>query len=203
MTNSKIADGWLRKSNFTKMGEDPIQASVRIKAARMQATLFMSLRLKSYNQWFEGKRNKVLGALSCNNDRSDDELTLIIKLSCPTQVPSHFKIQQLLNEIISWLTALLLKLPAKEQLREAHTRSKLGRGAPGRNISNPSDSRTTSTLNNSHKSNGTHSSEHLPWLSGKCGFEKISWTVGCEHSWRYHPVSFSVLSRTWIPQPNP
>jgi hypothetical protein len=156
MTNSTTAEGWLRKSNFTKLGEDPIQASVRIKAARMQATLFMSLRLKSYNQWFEGKRNKVLGALSCNNDRSDDELTLIIKLSCPTQVPSHFKIQQLLNEIISWLTALLLKLPAKEQLREAHTRSKLSCGAAWRNISNPLDSRTTSTSNNSHESNGTH-----------------------------------------------
>ena len=171
MTGSTTAEGWLRKSNFTKLGEDPIQASVRIKAARMQATLFMSLGLKYYSQWFEGKRNKVSDsdALSCDNNRSDDELTLIIK-SCPTQVPSHFEIQQLPNEIISWLTALLLKLPAKEQLREAHTRSKLGRGATGRNISNPSDSRTTSTSNNSQESNGTHSSEHLPWLSGKRGF---------------------------------
>ena len=130
----------------------------------------MPLGLKSYSQWFEGKRNKVSDALSRNNNRSNDELTLIIKLSCPTQVPSHFEIQKLPNKIISWLTALLLKLPAKEQVREAHTRSKLSCGAAGRNISNPLVSRTTSTLNNSHKSNGTHSSEHLPWLSGKRGF---------------------------------
>ena len=79
MTNSTTAEGWLRKSNFTKLGEDPIQASVRIEAARMQATLFMSLGLKSYSQWFEGKRNKVSDALSRDNDRSDDEVTLIIK----------------------------------------------------------------------------------------------------------------------------
>jgi hypothetical protein len=158
------------ESNFTKLGEDPIQASVRIEAARMQATLFMLLKLKSYSQWFEGKKNKVSDALSCDNDRSDDELTLIIKPSCPTQVPSHFKIQQLPNKVISWLTALLLKLPVKEQLREAHMRSKLGRDAAGRNISNSLYSRTTSTSNNSHKSNVTHSSEHFPWLSGKRGF---------------------------------
>jgi hypothetical protein len=170
MTNSTTAEGWLRKSNFTKLGEDPIQAIVRIKAARMQATLFISLRLKSYSQWFEGKKNEVSDALSRKYDRSNHELTPIIKLSCPTQVPSHFEIQQLPNKIILWLTAFLLKLPAKEQLREAHTRSKLGRGAAERNISNPLDSRTMSTSNNSHESNGTHSSEHLPWLSGKRGF---------------------------------
>ena len=57
--------------------------------------------------------------------------------------------------------------------RGTHTRSKLGRGAAGRNISNPSDSRTTSTSNNSHESNGTHSLKHLPWLSGKRGFREI------------------------------
>ena len=51
-------------------------------------------------------------------------------------------------------------------------RSKLGRGVAGRNTYNPSDSKTTTTLNNSHKNNGTHSSEHLPWLSGKPGFQE-------------------------------
>jgi len=172
MTDSTTAEGWLRKSNFTELGEDPIQASVRIKAARKQATLFMSLGLKSYSQWFEGKRNQVSDALSRDNDRSDEDLTLIIKSSCPTQVPSHFEIQQLPSEIISWLTALLLKLPVKEQLREVHTKSKLGHGAAGKNTCNPSDSKTTTTSRTSHESNGTPSLEHLPWLSGKRGFRE-------------------------------
>jgi len=172
MTDSTTAEGWLRKSNFTELGEDPTQASVRIEAARKQATLFMSLGLKSYSQWLEGKRNQVSDALSRDNDRSDEDLTLIIKSSCPTQVPSHFEIQQLPSEIISWLTALLLKLPVKEQLREVHTKSKLGRGTAGKNTCNPSDSKTTTTSRTSHESNGTPSSEHLPWLSGKRGFRE-------------------------------
>jgi hypothetical protein len=33
MTNSTTAEGWLKKSNFSKLGESPIQASVRIEAA--------------------------------------------------------------------------------------------------------------------------------------------------------------------------
>jgi hypothetical protein len=35
MTDSTTAEGWLKKSNFSKLGESKIQSSVRIKAARM------------------------------------------------------------------------------------------------------------------------------------------------------------------------
>jgi hypothetical protein len=79
MTDSTTAEGWLKKSNFSKLGKRPIQASVRIEAAPKQASLVMSLGLKSYSQWFKGEANEVLDALSCNYDRSNDELTKIIK----------------------------------------------------------------------------------------------------------------------------
>jgi hypothetical protein len=78
-----------------------------------------------------------LDALFHDNDRSNNKLTHIIKTFCPSQVSSHFKIQQLPNKITSWLTALLLKLPIKEQLFEEHTRSKLGRGVTGKNTWTP------------------------------------------------------------------
>jgi hypothetical protein len=32
MTDSTTVEGWLKKSNFSKLGESPIQASLRIKA---------------------------------------------------------------------------------------------------------------------------------------------------------------------------
>ncbi len=79
MANSTTAEGWLKKSNFFKLGKSPIQASRRIEAAQKQASLFMSLGLKSYSQWFKGEANKVSDALSCDNNRSDDKLTKIIK----------------------------------------------------------------------------------------------------------------------------
>jgi hypothetical protein len=59
MTDSTTAEGWLKKSNFSELGKSPIQASVRIEAAQKQASLFMSLGLKSYSQWFKGEANEV------------------------------------------------------------------------------------------------------------------------------------------------
>jgi hypothetical protein len=38
MTDSTTSEGWLRKSNFIKDDEDPIQATIRIEVARLHAT---------------------------------------------------------------------------------------------------------------------------------------------------------------------
>ncbi len=109
----------------------------------------MFLRLKSYSQWFKGEANEVSDALSCNDDRINDKLTNIIKTFCPSQVPSCFEIHRLPNKITSWLTALLLKLPVSKQLKEAHMRSKLGRGGAGKNILSLSESKLMTTLRTS------------------------------------------------------
>jgi hypothetical protein len=172
MTDSTTAEGWLKKSNFSKLGESPIQASARIEACRKQATLFMSLGIKCYSQWFAGERNQVSDALSRDDDRSDEELTSVIKSFCPLQVPSHFEILQLPKEIISWLTALLLKLPVSVQLNEVHTRSKIGRGGVGMNTPAQSESKKISSSKTSPESTDTSSSERLPWLSGKQDFQE-------------------------------
>jgi hypothetical protein len=171
MTDSTTAEGWLIESNFSELGENPIQALVRIEAARVQATLFLKRGLKSYSQWFKGERNEVSDALSCDNDRTDDELTHTIKTCCPSQVPSHFKICPLPNKIISWLTALLQRLPVSKQLRVVHTRSKLGCGSGGKSTPSSSESETTTTSSFSLKKTDISSSEHLPWLSGTRGFQ--------------------------------
>jgi hypothetical protein len=171
MMDSTTVEGWLKKSNFSELGESPIQASVRIKAAQKQASLFMSLGLKTYSQWFKGEANEVLVALSRDDDRSNDELTKIIKTFCPSQVPSCFKIHWLPNKITSWLTALLIKLPMSKQLKEAHTRSKLRRGGTGKNILSLSESKMMTTLRTSRESSGTPSLVPLPWLSKKQDFQ--------------------------------
>jgi hypothetical protein len=58
MTDSTMAKGWLKKSNFSKLGEDLIQALVQIKAAGKLAQIFISLGIKSHSQWFAGKKTK-------------------------------------------------------------------------------------------------------------------------------------------------
>ena len=159
MTDSTTAKGWLKKSNFTELGEYPIQASVQIKAARKFATLMMEFGIKLYSQWFRGTVNEVADALSRDKDQSDKELTHVIKTFCPSQVPSHFKIHQLPSKIISWLTALLLKLCVNKRYNKAHTRSKIGHGNDGRSTWNQSESRATNSSRISPVNNDTRSSE--------------------------------------------
>ena len=118
MTDSMTAEGWLRKSNFGELGKSPIQSSARIKACQKQATLFMSLGIKCYSQWFAGERNQVSDTFSRDDNSSNEELTSVIKSFCPSQVLSYFEILLLPKEIILRLTALLLKLPMSMQLRK-------------------------------------------------------------------------------------
>ena len=111
-------------------------------------------------------------ALSCDNNRSDEELTSTIKSFCPSQVPSHFKILQLPNEIISWLTALLLKLPMSVQLSKVHMRSKIRHGGGGKNTPIQLESKMISSSKTSPENTDTSSLAHLPWLSGNRGFQE-------------------------------
>ncbi len=111
-------------------------------------------------------------ALSRDDDRSDEELTRVIKSFCPSQVPSHFEILQLPKEIMLWLTALLLKLPVNVQLSEIHTRSKIGRVDGGKNTPVQLKSKKISSSNNSPENTDTSSSVRLPWLSGKQDFQE-------------------------------
>jgi hypothetical protein len=122
MADSTTAEGWLKKSNFSELGKSKIQSLVRIEAAQMQATLFMSLGIKNYSQWFKGESNEVLDALSRDNNRDDKELINFFCAFCPSQIPSHFRIVRLPRKITSWLIALLQKLPVNQQeFNEVHT----------------------------------------------------------------------------------
>jgi hypothetical protein len=88
----------------------------------------------------------VSDALSRDYNRSDEELTEILRTFVPEQIPPHFEIVPLPNEISSWLISVLQKLPVKMQLQEQHTKTKLGCGVDGKSTPIPSVSLTTSTL---------------------------------------------------------
>ena len=83
MTDSSTSEGWLKKSNFTELTDDPIQATVRLEVCRSQAMRMMKNGIKDYSQWFPGKENGVSDALSRDDDREDDELTHILKTLFP------------------------------------------------------------------------------------------------------------------------
>jgi hypothetical protein len=170
MTDSTTSEGWLRKSNFIEDGEDPIQATIRLEVARHHALHYLENGIREYSQWFRGIENNVADALSRDDDRSDDELTLILRSHCPSQVPPHFEIVPLPNEITSWLTSLLLRLPQKKEWAEEHMRTTLGRGADIINIATASVSKETTSSTEYPDNTNSPSSELSPWLYVKGDF---------------------------------
>ena len=81
MTDNSTSRGWSRLSNFSELGEDPIQAEVRIEVCRDDAKRKIDFQVKDYSQWFPGRHNIVADALSRDDDRSDEELIKIFKPS--------------------------------------------------------------------------------------------------------------------------
>ena len=170
MTDSTTSEGWLWKSNFIEDDEDPIQATIQVEVAHLHATHYLLNEIREYNQWFRGANNNVADALSRDNDRTDDKLTQILRSHCPYQLPQHFEIVPLPNEIVSWLTSLLLRLPAKQQLAETHSATKLGRGTATQSIAEASDLATTFSSKTYPKPTESKSSELSPWLCVKGDF---------------------------------
>jgi hypothetical protein len=83
MTNSTTSEGWLRKTNFSKLKEDPIQATVRLEVARMHAMHYITHSIREYSQWITDEANVVADSLSRNNDRTDSKLTNLFHMHCP------------------------------------------------------------------------------------------------------------------------
>ena len=171
MVDSSTSEGWTHRSNFSETGEEPEQARVRREVARDHAWHVLEAGVKDYSQWFPGDENDVADSLSRDFHLSDAELTNLLTHIVPQQLPQDFTIVPLPNEIVSWLTSLLQKLPVKEQLHEAHTRSKLARGRGGPSTAPPLAS-TTSSLTDSHEDSASSSWEPSPWLSATQGFRQ-------------------------------
>ena len=176
MTDSSTSEGWARKSNFDidpmnpDASFDPQEPKARAAVCRKFAEICLDNDLRHFSQWFPGKENDVSDALSRDDDRSDEELTSLLYSHVPSQMPSHFKIVPLPNEILSWLTALLQSLTVKKQLRERHKRTKIGRSPDGSSTQNQSVSAQTSSSMDSLAHNASSSWELLPWLCERGDF---------------------------------
>jgi hypothetical protein len=189
MTDSTTSEGWLRKTNF-KEDMDLVQASTRILVAREHARRYMNLGIRDFSQWFPGEENNVADSLSREMHLSDETLISLLHNTFPSQVPPNFKIVPLPNEIVSWLTSLLQRLPVKERYKEEHTPTTLAHGGDGQTTFNPLDSNQTSSSNLSPASSEPSSSARsvqpseeedflerlqLPWLLRQSEAPSITW----------------------------
>ena len=92
MTDSSTSEGWPRKSNFKEDGENPIQATIRLKVSRRDAKRIMENKIKNYSQWFPGWMNDVSDGLSWDDDRSENEPINFFRSFTPLQISDHFEI---------------------------------------------------------------------------------------------------------------
>ncbi len=133
----------------------------------------MDHRISKYSQWIRGIENNVAHVLSRDMDRSDNKLTQILFTHIPSQVPNSFKIVPLTNEIISWATLLLRRLPVQPQYSKEHTKTTLGHGNDGKNTANPQASKKIYSLSNSQSNTEDTFSVVLPWLCMKEDFQDL------------------------------
>jgi hypothetical protein len=124
----------------------------------------MDADIKGYCQWFAGKQNNVADALSQDRHRKDNKLTSILRFHFSKQMPKHFEIAPLPNEISAWLTSLLQGLPMREQLWELHTTIKLEPWGDGENTASPLDA-VPFTWTDSENRSKFSCSGLLLWLS--------------------------------------
>ncbi len=83
MTDSTTSEGWLCKTNFSELKEEPEQATVRLEVARLHATHYINLGIREYSQWFKGEDNVVADSLSRDDNQTDKELTNLFCTHCP------------------------------------------------------------------------------------------------------------------------
>jgi hypothetical protein len=150
MTDSTTAKGWMKNSNFSEAGDDPIQASTHVDAARKYVQVFLDADVKGFSQWFVGKRNNVANTLSQEWQRTNKKLTSILRSLFPNQMPDHFKILTIPSKISCWLISLLQQLPVSERLWEEYMAVKLEHGNVGQHTASPSDAQTFPWID-SHK----------------------------------------------------
>ena len=113
------------------------------------------------------KLNKVTDSLSHDLHLTDKEQTNLLIASVPQQLPPAFAIAPLPPEIASFISAWLLRMPARMPSREVRTRSGLHPGLDGPNSSIPSTSATTHSSKTSNPSTAPNSSPALPNQSAK------------------------------------
>jgi hypothetical protein len=171
MTDSTTSAGWLKKTIFLEKGSDPIKDTIRLKIAQQHSSHFTNHNIKEYSQWFPGKKNNVANSLSWDFDLDETEISKYLHLHYPSQLPPHFQVVPLPNELESWLISLLLQLPMKEQLREPHTKTRPEPNGDGMSTSSQSVSSMTSTWTHSPDVNETSSSAPSPQQFGKDNFQ--------------------------------
>ena len=137
MTDSTTSAGWIRRSNFSSKSESPKLTKAKLMISRSHAKRMMQYNIKEYSQWFPGVYNVVADSLSRDHHLTNSNLVQIFRSQFRNQIPRHFDIYDLPQEVEYWICALLQRLPDKLQSPEVHRGSNIELGIVGKHSFNP------------------------------------------------------------------
>ncbi len=163
MTYITSAVDRMQISNLNQASKGLPQAAVRADSACHHAWWFMEAGKKDTVSGLQEKWT-TLQTHSWVWHKDGKELTSILCLHFPQQMPTHFKTSLILNKISSWLILLLHRLPMNVWLQEKHMMTRLELEHNGTSTASQSDVETSSWTASASK-NESSCSEHLPWLS--------------------------------------
>lgn len=150
MTDSTTTAGWLRKSNFQESpNESKEMTKAKLDISRGHATRLLNNQCMDYSQWFPGEKNDIADSLSRDKHLSNSQLNSLFSSKIPSQMPNHFKISPIPQEIELFLLSLLQSLPEQTQQQEKHNPSKVSLGQDGQSSSDHSKSTMTFSCPNS------------------------------------------------------
>ena len=88
MTDSTTSEGWSKKSNFSELGEDPVQAEVRIEVCRDDAKRKSTLKSRTTANGSPASRTKSL--MPCQETMTEQKATTeTLHSNMPNPFHSH------------------------------------------------------------------------------------------------------------------
>ena len=146
LTDSSSALGWLHHSTF-----NPVENPMHDTVARRFARQMLSHNASLFAQHIPGNCNGIADSLSRDFNLSTAALTLHIKHTFRSQVPSNFQIYNLKKETICWIVSVLQKLTSKTELQRRQEKSRAVNSHAGKNSSEDAASMTYSSLPAQHR----------------------------------------------------
>ena len=131
MGDSTTAAGWIHKTKFKGKNEDDNDFTARLMVARKYARLTLDYGLKLYSQWFPGRDNVVADCLSRDGHLSRQDREFVLTSLFPSQLPPNFRPIQVPDEIISFVSSVLLSLPRRTERFKQRNRTGLEPGNVG------------------------------------------------------------------------
>ena len=131
MGDSTTAAGWIHKTKYRGKSEDDNDFTARLVVARKYARLTLDYSLKLYSQWFPGIDNVVADCLSRDGHLSRKDREFVLTSLFPSQLPPNFRPTQVPDEIISFVSSVLLLLPQRTERFKARNRTGIEPGNAG------------------------------------------------------------------------